>query len=72
MVTTIQISTTLLKQLKTMKINQKESYEDIIWELVEDRLTLSEETQQLLKQAEQDVKQGRLHTWQQVKKDFDV
>ncbi|MBT3398163.1 hypothetical protein HOA55_04035 [archaeon] len=58
MVTTIQISNPLLEQLKQMKIHDKESYEEIIWDMVEDRMELSEETKQAIKDYEKDVKAG--------------
>ena len=42
MVTTIQVSGELLDKLQKMKIHNNESYEDIIWDLLEDRMELSE------------------------------
>ena len=58
MVTTIQISNSLLEQLKQMKLHEKESYEEIIWDMVEDRMELSEETKQAIKEYEKDIKEG--------------
>jgi len=58
MATTIQISNNLLKQLKQMKFFEKESYEEVIWDLVEDRMELSEETKKTIKEYEKDVKEG--------------
>ena len=58
MATTIQISNPLLEQLKQMKIHEKESYEDIIWDLVEDRMELSESTKQAIQEYEKDIKEG--------------
>jgi len=43
MATTIQVSEELLDKLQKMKIHKNESYEDIIWDLLEDRMELSEE-----------------------------
>ena len=57
--TSIQISKTLLEKLRIMKIHSKESYEDIIWDLIEDRLEFSEETKKNITQAEKDFKEGR-------------
>ena len=42
--TSIQVSKELLEKLKMMKIHNKESYEEIIWDLIEDRLEFSDET----------------------------
>ena len=44
MATTIQVSSQLLEKLKSMKMYDKESYEDIMWDLLEDRMELSAET----------------------------
>lgn len=56
METTIQISKQLLEKLKIMKIHDKESYEDIIWDLIEDRMEFSEETKKTIEQYEKDLK----------------
>ena len=54
--TTIQISKDLLQDLKSRKMYDKESYEDVIRDLLEDTMELSEQTlenmKQILKQAE--------------------
>ncbi len=58
MVTTIQISSELLQKLQQMKMHTQESYETIIWDLVEDRMQLSEETKKTIAEYEKDVKAG--------------
>ena len=68
MATTIQISEDLQKELVKRKMYEKETYESIIWDLIEDTLELSEETKRLIKQAEQDFKEGRYYTHEEVKK----
>jgi hypothetical protein len=70
MVTSIQVSKSLLEELKVRKMYDKESYEDIIWDLLEDSLELSEETKKNILQAEADFKAGRYHTLEQVEKDL--
>ena len=70
--TTIQISSDLLEKLKSMKMFMKESYEDIIWDLIEDRMELSEQTKKDIAQAEKDIKEGRVHRWEDVKKDLNI
>jgi len=70
MVTTIQVSEELVSVLKNKKMYDKESYEDIIWDLIEDSLELSEETKKLIKLAEEDFKAGRTYTHEQVKKEL--
>jgi len=68
MATTIQISKELLKELKKRKTYAKESYEDVIWDLIEDTMELNEETLKDIKQAEKEFKQGKFHTLKEVKK----
>jgi len=43
MATTIQVSVNLLEELKNRKMYEKESYEELIWSLLEDTEELSEE-----------------------------
>ena len=66
--TTIQISTNLLEQLKNRKMYDKESYEDLIWDLLEDTMELSEETKRHIKQSEKEIREGKVVSLEQVKK----
>ena len=68
--TTIQISKELVERLKSMKIHDKESYEDLIWDLVDDRMEFSEETKRNIKEAEEDVKKGKTISLEEVKKKY--
>ena len=68
METTIQISRELLKKLKQMKIHEKESYENLIWDLVEDRMELSEETKKEIEEARAHFKKGETISHEEVKK----
>ena len=70
MVTTIQVSEQLMKELKQKKLYDKESYEEVIWDLLEDTMELSEETKRHIKQAEKDIKEGRVYTHDQVQKEL--
>ncbi|PJC44472.1 hypothetical protein CO038_03695 [Candidatus Pacearchaeota archaeon CG_4_9_14_0_2_um_filter_39_13] len=70
--TTIQISKELLNKLKTFKIHEKESYEDLIWDLLEDRMELSKETKENIARAEEDMRKGRVHKWEDVKRELDI
>jgi len=64
--TTIQISKTLLEELKSRKMYDKESYEDIIRDLLEDTAELSEQTQLNIEQSKRDIAQGKVYTLKQV------
>jgi len=72
MATTIQISGGLHKELVQRKLYGGETYEDVIWSLLEDVMEISEETKKLLRKAEKDVKEGRIHTLGSVKRELDV
>jgi len=68
MATTIQVSEKLLSNLKQRKLYDKESYEEVIWDLVEDTLELNEETKREVIQAREEIKSGKFYTHEQVKK----
>lgn len=72
MATTIQISEDLLETLKKRKMSEKESYENIIWDLIEDTLELSEETKKEIAESRQQAKEGKTKTLEQIKKEFDL
>lgn len=71
-ITTIQVSEELVTQLKDRKMYNKESYEEIIWDLLEDSMELSEETKKNLIQAEKDIKERKVYTLEQIKKEFKI
>jgi len=66
--TTIQVSGELLERLKTMKIYSKESYETIIWDLVEDRLEFSEETKRNIEKSKIEIKEGKTISLETLKR----
>ncbi len=68
MATTIQVSEQLLETLKKRKLYDKESYEEVILNLVEDTMELSEETKKSIDRARADIKAGRFYTHEQAKK----
>jgi predicted transcriptional regulator len=72
MATTIQISDDLLKRLQIMKLSSKESYEDIIWDIIEDRMELSEQTKKNIAEAEADIRAGRIHKWEDIVKELKI
>ena len=68
MATTIQVSRELLETLQKKKLYSKESYEEVIWDLVEDTMELSEETKIDIEAARAEVKAGKVYTLSEVKK----
>jgi predicted transcriptional regulator len=70
MPTTIQVSEKLQKELTKRKMYDKETYEEVIWDLVEDTLELDEDTKKEIAQARQEIKEGKYHTMEEVKKEL--
>ena len=68
METSIQVSTDLLNRLKSMKMNDKESYENIIWELIEDHMELSEETKRDIAISEKQIKEGKTVSLEEIRR----
>ncbi len=66
--TTIQVSKDLLQNLKSRKMYDKESYEDIIRDLLEDTMELSEQTLANIKKSEADIKAGKIHSLEEIEK----
>ncbi len=70
MTTTIQISTELQEELVKRKLFDRETYEEVIWNLVEDTKTLNEETKKEIEKARQEIKEGKFHRWDDIKKEL--
>ncbi len=70
MVTTIQISEELKKELQKRKMYVKETYEEVIWNLIEDTQELSEETKRNIEISLQQIKEGKYKTLEQVEKEL--
>ena len=68
MATTIQVSRDLLETLQKRKLYDKESYEEVIWDLVEDSMEVNEETKRDIEKARAEVKAGKVYTLSEVKK----
>ena len=72
MVTTIQVSEDLQKVLQEKKLYDKESYEEVIWDLIEDTMELSEETKNNIELSRKQIKEGKVYTLEEVKKKLDL
>ena len=70
MVTTIQISGNLQETLNEKKLYDRETYEEVIWNLIEDSSELSEETLKNIKKSEEDIKAGRVYTLEEIKSEI--
>ena len=68
MATTIQVSEELVSTLKKRKFYEKESYEEVIWNLIEDTLELNKETKEAVEQARAEIRAGKFVTHEELKK----
>jgi hypothetical protein len=68
--TTIQISKKLQQELLKRKFFDKETYEEIIWDIIEDTAELSEQTKKDIAEARAQIKAGKVHTLAKVKKEL--
>ena len=72
MATTIQITQDLQKELAKYKISDRETYEEIIWDLLEDRMTLSAQTVKDIARAREQIAKGNSVTLDEVKKRYNM
>ena len=72
MVTTIQISENLQKELTKKKLYGRETYEETLWNLIEDTTELSQETKMEIAEARQEIKEGKIHSLSAVKKELEL
>jgi len=70
MATTIQISQNLQAELSNRKLFQKETYDEVIWDLIEDTRELSEQTKKELEIARVEIKAGKSKTISQIKSEL--
>ena len=68
MATTIQISKELQMTLSKRKLADTDTYEEIIWDLVEDTLELNERTKKDIEKSRAEIRAGKFYTHSEVKK----
>ena len=66
--TTIQVSRELLNKLMIMKVSEKESYENIIWDLIEDRMEFSKQTKNNIALSEREIRERKTISIENIKK----
>lgn len=73
-VTTIQIKSETLNKLKALKEYARESYDEVINGLIEETEAevLTEEDIEAIKEGLEDVKAGRIHSLEEIAKEFGV
>ncbi len=70
MATTIQISQELQKELMERKFSDSETYEEVIWDVLEDTMEISEETKNDIEQARKEIAEGKHYTLKQIKQEM--
>ena len=68
----IEISKDIQKELDKRKISSDDTYEEIIWDLLEDTMELSEETKKRIENARKEIEQGKFLTLKQFKEKLDI
>jgi hypothetical protein len=72
MLTSIQISEELKRVLSKKKLTERETYENIIWNLLEDNMELNEQTKKELEASRKEIKEGKIITLNQLKKELSI
>jgi len=70
MVTTIQITEKLQQELTNKKAFDRETYEEVIWDLIEDTMELNEQTKKDIIESRAEVKAGKIHKLSEIKKEL--
>jgi len=68
MATTIQISDDVKKVLDKMRIFQRETYNELIMNLLEDNMRINEKTKRELEEARKEIKLGKTISHEEIKK----
>jgi predicted transcriptional regulator len=72
METTIRINQDIKAMLDKMKLHQRETYNDIIWILLEDHMNLNKKTKEEIAEARKRLSKGEFYTQDQVEKMFGI
>ncbi len=67
---TIQISRELQEELIKKKIFDKETYEEVIWDLIEDSQEINEETKKEMEESRKEIAEGKFITFDELMKEL--
>lgn len=70
--TTIQISQDLQQELNKMKLFSRETYEEVIWNVIEDTKELSEQTKKDIAKSRKEISEGKFVTLSDLKKKYNI
>ncbi len=65
-ITSIQISSELKEALRKRKLHSKESYEEIIWDLLEDQMQLKDEIVEQIEKGRKEYLEGEYEVMDDV------
>ncbi|MBS3095755.1 hypothetical protein J4231_03685 [Candidatus Woesearchaeota archaeon] len=66
--TTIQISEELQSELTKRKFFDRESYEEVIWDMIENIMELNEQTKAEIEKSRAEIRSGKFYTISDAKK----
>jgi len=69
-ITTIQLDTELLEELRLRKLYDRESYGDVIQDLIEDSKEINEVVKSDLEEARRQIAEGKSYSLDEVKKEI--
>ncbi len=72
MATTIQISSDLQQELSKRKISSRDTYEEIIWDILEDTMELNEQTKKDIEEARKEISDGKGIPLEEVKRKLNL
>jgi hypothetical protein len=72
MTTTIQVSEELQQELNRMKLFDRETYEEVIWNVIEDTKELSVQTKKEIVNAKKEFDRGEFTTLSKLKKKYSI
>ncbi|MBU0471572.1 MAG: hypothetical protein KKF89_01260 [Nanoarchaeota archaeon] len=70
--TTIQITQDLQQELNKMKLFARQTYEEVIWDVIEDTKELSEQTKRDIAKARKEIAEDKFITLTDLKKKYDI
>jgi len=72
MATTIQVSEELKELLSHRKLRENETYEDVIWDILEDTMELSDETKKAIEESLAEIRAGKTIPLKEVERRMNV
>ena len=70
--TTIQVSQDLQQELNKMKLFERETYEEVIWNVIEDTKELSNQTKKEILNARKEIASGKSVTLSRLKEKYNI